>query len=179
MFNIIPTNIPGLSAIEFTLRADSRGFFVKTMHADAFGEAGIVFDFRESYYSLSKKNVLRGFHFQTPPADHDKFVYCVDGCVLDVVVDLRRNSQTYGRCEARELDGASPSGFIIPKGCGHAFLTLSDRAMLVYNVTSVYAPAQDCGVAWNSVDFDWPISSPLVSDRDRFFPKLVDFKTPF
>ncbi len=79
MFDIIPTGIAGLSAIRFTLRADARGFFVKTLHAEAFEEAGLPYDFRESYYSLSEKNVLRGFHFQTPPADHDKFVYCVDG----------------------------------------------------------------------------------------------------
>ncbi len=96
-----------------------------------------------------------------------------------MIVDLRRNSPTYGRCESRELDSASPSGFIIPKGCGHAFLTLSDRAMLVYNVTTVYAPAQDRGVLWNSVDFDWPISDPLISDRDQSFPQFTDFDTPF
>lgn len=179
MFDIIPTDITGLVAVEFTLRTDPRGFFVKTLHADSFREAGLPLDFRESYYSLSNRNVLRGFHFQVPPEDHDKFVYCVDGCVLDVVVDLRQGSSTYGNCVSRELDGRAPSGFVIPKGCGHAFLTLTDQAMLVYNVTTAYSPQHDCGVLWNTVDFDWPIVEPLLSDRDRSFPSLSEFASPF
>ena len=179
MFEVTPTDLPDLFAVAFKRRADPRGFFVKTFHAEAFAEAGLPTDWRESYYSLSHRNVLRGFHFQVPPADHHKLVFCVEGRVLDVVLDLRRDSPSYGRCASRELDGAAPSGIMIPKGCGHAFLTLSDTALLVYNVSTVYTPAADRGIAWNGAGFDWPIADPLISDRDASFPSLRAFETPF
>ena len=179
MFAITETAIPGLHAIRFALRGDARGSFVKTFHAGRFAEAGLPTDFREMYYSVSTRDVLRGFHFQVPPAQHAKLVTCAEGRVLDVVVDLRRASPTFGQTVARELDGTDPSGFVIPAGCGHAFLTLSQQAMLVYCVTSVHAPEHDRGIAFDSVGFDWPVANPILSDRDRAFPSLTELETPF
>lgn len=179
MFALTPTRLAGVLAVRPTCREDPRGRFVKTLHAEAFTAAGLRADFRESYFSTSTRHVLRGLHFQTPPADHDKLVYCASGRVFDVVVDLRRSSPTYGACETFVLDGREAAGLYVPTGCAHGFLTLSAEAMLLYFVTSVHAPAHDAGIRWDSVDVAWPARDPILSDRDRAFPALAAFDTPF
>ncbi len=179
MFEIEESPLAGVKRVTPRTARDARGAFTKVFHEDLFAKAGLRTDFRESYYSTSRKNVLRGMHFQTPPHDHDKIVYCLSGAVLDVVVDLRRASPTFGQHTAFSLDGASPAGVYIPTGCAHGFLTLTDEALLLYSVTSVYAPNNDTGVRWDTIGFDWPCEAPLISDRDLSFPALADFDTPF
>lgn len=179
MIDIERTSLSGLFRVSFRKREDLRGSFVKTWHQSTFEEHGLGVSFQESYYSLSKLNVLRGFHFQTPPDDHVKFVYCVSGRVLDVALDLRAASSTYGQCYSQVLDSSEPEGLFIPKGLGHAFLTLSEEAILVYNVTSIYSPKNDAGILWSSVDLQWPVRDPVISPRDEAFPTLSDFRTPF
>lgn len=158
---------------------DPRGFFSKTIHADVFRENGMRFDFAEEYYSVSKKNVLRGLHFQTPPHDHAKYVTCLTGEVLDVIVDLRRGSKTYGKTEAFKLSESAGMSLYLPTGFAHGFLALTENAMMLYRVTSVYAPSNDAGILWSSIDFKWPVETPIVSDRDAAFPRLVGFNSPF
>jgi dTDP-4-dehydrorhamnose 3,5-epimerase len=175
----IPTELPGLCLIRPRLFQDARGSFVKTYHRDAFREAGLDFAPREEFFSTSAKNVLRGMHFQLPPAAHAKLVYCVTGSALDVVLDLRKNSPTFGRFQARELNAASREMFFIPVGCAHGFLALEDDTTMVYQTSTVHSPAHDAGVRWNSFGFGWPAKHPVLSERDQKFSAFNEFKSPF
>lgn len=158
---------------------DDRGRFMKTLHVDAFKSVGLRTDWREEFVSRSKQNVVRGMHFQTPPADHAKLVYCLSGAVLDVVVDLRKGSPTDRAIFSTVLDERGGLGLYIPSGCAHGFLALSEESLMLYKVTSVHAPDHDSGIAWDSLGFDWPVNDPIVSDRDRQHPKLAHFASPF
>jgi dTDP-4-dehydrorhamnose 3,5-epimerase len=173
------TALPGVMKVVTKHLADSRGFFAKTIHADIFRALGLRSDFTEEYYSISKKNVLRGLHFQTPPFDHAKYVTCLRGEILDVVVDIRKGSPTFGRVASFELSESEATSIYIPSGFAHGFLAKSEDATVLYRVTSVYAPENDAGILWSSVDFKWPVSIPIVSDRDAGFAAISDFKSPF
>ena len=123
MFEIEQCRIPGLRRLRPRVAADLRGRFVKIMHADFFAAHGLRTDFREQYYSVSTRNVLRGFHFQVPPMEHAKLVTCIAGQVMDVVVDLRLGSPSYGRDEVFDLSEHNAHILYIPAGCAHGFLT--------------------------------------------------------
>jgi dTDP-4-dehydrorhamnose 3,5-epimerase len=179
MFEIEDTALPGLRVLRPRLFRDARGEFVKTYHAGLFRELGIPFAPAEEFFSVSHKDVVRGMHFQNPPHAHAKLVYCAAGRVLDVVVDLRRESPAFGRHAARELSAANREMFFIPEGFAHGFLSLEDDTMMVYQTSTVHAPASDAGILWDSFGFDWPVRGPLVSDRDRGFPPLAGFDSPF
>ena len=168
------TSIQGVFLINNFFSQDKRGTFTKTFHAEQFAGAGLRTDFKESYYSTSIKNVIRGMHFQLPPHAHAKMVYVTHGEILDVVVDLRRGSTNFKQSASFVLKAEGKSVYI-PEGCAHGFLTLSETATVVYNVTSVYAPEADQGIHWNSLDFNWPVDQPIVSDRDAGFIGLHDF----
>jgi len=176
---IIATELAGLHVIRPRVFEDARGSFVKTFHAPAFQEAGLPFEPQEEFFSTSAKNVLRGMHFQLPPAAHAKLVYCVAGRVLDVVLDLRKSSPTFSRSHARELNDKNRELLFIPIGFAHGFLALEDGATMVYQTSTVHSPAQDAGIRWNSFRFDWPVKTPVLSERDRKFPALRDFPSPF
>ena len=118
-------------------------------------------------------------HFQKPPSDHVKVVYCVQGEVYDVVVDLRRGSPTYLQSAAMILSAQLGNIIYIPRGVAHGFCATTELATLVYKVSSVYDPLADSGVLWNSVGIDWPISNPILSHRDATFQALDQFKSPF
>jgi dTDP-4-dehydrorhamnose 3,5-epimerase len=173
------TEIPGCFLMRAGRAQDARGSFVKTFHHDSFAAAGLRTDWREAYTSSSGSGVIRGMHFQLPPADHAKLVFCIAGQVLDVVVDLRRGSPTFGEHRAFRLDEADGAGVYIPTGCAHGFLSLSETSTMDYKVTSVHAPEQDSGIAYDSFGFDWPVDVPTLSDRDRRHPPLAGFETPF
>jgi dTDP-4-dehydrorhamnose 3,5-epimerase len=157
---------------------DTRGIFLKTYHKGMFDELGLQFDFQETYYSVSKKDVIRGMHFQTPPADHQKIVYVTDGEILDILLDLRKKSRSYGKFITIKLNELG-SSIYIPKGLAHGFLTLSESATVVYNVSSVYSQENDTGILWSSFGFEWPVTSPIISERDKKFMELKNFVTPF
>jgi len=176
---IVPTPIPGCLQLLPDVLRDERGSFVKTFHQDVFRENGLATDFAEEYYSVSYKRVLRGLHFQRPPKDHVKLVYCVTGTVLDAVLDLRLGSPTYGEHAAIELSAEKGNLLYIPKGLAHGFYTKSDLAVMLYKVTTVYAPEHDTGVLWNSAGIQWADEEPILSSRDRGFLKLRDFQSPF
>ncbi|MDX1701642.1 MAG: dTDP-4-dehydrorhamnose 3,5-epimerase family protein [Melioribacteraceae bacterium] len=175
----IKTAFQGLYVIQFNKRTDLRGSFTKVFQRDHFETKGIPCRFAESYYSSSVKNVIRGMHFQMPPFDHYKLVYPVTGKVLDVVLDLRIHSDTYLECFSFELSVDKSNGIYIPKGMAHGFLTLSNESTLVYNTSTVYSPQHDTGILWNSIQFEWRVDHPVISERDKNFISLQEFKTPF
>ena len=176
---IIPTTLEGCYQIRPFFAQDERGTFVKTFHAERFSALCLPTEWREEYYSSSCKGVIRGMHFQTPPNDHEKLVYCIQGRALDVVVDLRKGSPTYGRHFSVELDSASGHGVMIPKGMAHGFLALTESVLMTYKVTSVYAPENDFGIRWDSFGLEWGVDRPIVSPRDRAHPTFTDFDSPF
>jgi len=176
---LIPTSLEGCFQIHPFFAQDERGTFVKTFHEGRFAELGLPVDWREEYYSSSRKGVIRGMHFQTPPHAHEKLVYCMRGRVLDVIVDLRKASPTFGRYVAVELDAARGHGILIPKGMAHGFLALTEDVLMAYKVTTVYAPANDSGIRWDSFGFHWGLGEPIVSARDRAHPVFADFNSPF
>lgn len=174
-----PTDIPGCRLVRSHVAADRRGSFLKTFHEPSFVAAGLRTDWRESYCSTSRKGVVRGMHFQTPPADHAKLVFCLDGEVLDVVLDLRRGSPTEGQARGFTLTGENGLGLYLPEGCAHGFLGVSERSTMLYMVTSAHSAEHDLGVAWDSFGFRWPVADPVLSDRDLAHPRVHDFVSPF
>jgi len=179
MMNFVSTPIPGCFELQPKLFEDSRGRFVKIFHEPFFAENGLETHFDEEYYSVSHKNVIRGLHFQLPPMDHVKMVYCVEGEVLDAVIDLRVGSPTFGKFELFELSANKANSIYIPKGMAHGFCTLSERAIMVYRVGTVYSQEHDAGLLWNSAGISWPVDAPVMSARDQAFPSLDEFVSPF
>jgi dTDP-4-dehydrorhamnose 3,5-epimerase len=179
MFRIIQTGLPGLVILQPRTFLDLRGSFVKTFHAGIFQQLGIEFHPVEEFYSVSRENVVRGMHFQLPPAAHQKLIYCVAGRVLDVVVDLRKASPTFGQASGRELSSENREICFIPVGFAHGFLSLADNTMLIYLADTVHAPQWDAGIHWRSFGFDWPVVDSVLSERDLRLPKLAEFNSPF
>lgn len=158
---------------------DQRGAFGKVFNDAAFRKNGIEFVVKESYFSVSQKDVIRGMHFHLPPYQHAKIVFCPFGAILDVVVDLRASSPDYGRCFSGILSAENHKSFYIPEGFAHGFKSLSDGSITAYLVSGEYEAASDTGIAFDSIGFDWACTQPSLSERDQHFPALRDFKTPF
>ncbi|UTG92333.1 dTDP-4-dehydrorhamnose 3,5-epimerase [Geobacter sulfurreducens] len=173
------TAIPGCYEIIPKVFRDERGSFVKTFHHDTFAEHGLATDWKEEFYSISRKGVLRGLHFQLPPHDHAKLVYCTDGEVFDAVVDLRKESPTFGCCTTKELKSSTGNMLYIPSGLAHGFYVLSSSATLVYKTSSIHAPSHDTGIRWNSAGIPWPDNTPIVSERDRNLAPFEVVASPF
>lgn len=177
--NLIQTTMAGCFEIQPRIFEDSRGRFIKPFQQSWMLEHGLEGGFSEDFYSVSAKGVLRGLHFQEPPHDQAKLVYCTRGAAFDVAVDLRRHSKTYGRFQAFELTAAKGNSLYLPKGFAHGFYALEDGTTIVYKVSAEYSPAHDKGVLWSSLGIPWPNPSPVVSVRDAAFPKLADYVSPF
>lgn len=173
------TIISGVKTLKMPAFIDVRGGFVKSFHAPSFEQLKLRTDWREEYYTTSAKNVVRGMHFQEPPAQHAKLVFCVAGRVLDVVLDIRTDSPTFGKAISVELEPDNGIGLYVPVGCAHGFLSLTDSSVMYYKVTSVHEPDQDRGVAWDSFGFDWPVTNPVLSARDADHLALADYISPF
>lgn len=179
IFEKIETPLEGCFEIQAKVRSDNRGLFIKTFHEDSFQQLGLSTNFKEMFCTTSAKNVLRGLHFQIPPYDHAKLVYCAFGKVMDVALDIRKNSPTYGKYHVLELDAEKGNMSYLSKGFAHGFLTLSDKAVIIYNLTSIYSPEHDKGILYNSCGIDWKISCPILSERDKKHPRFEEFKSPF
>jgi dTDP-4-dehydrorhamnose 3,5-epimerase len=179
MLNLRSSVISGCYEIQPLVLADVRGRFVKVFQQEVFAEHGLEVDFAEEYYSVSKHGVIRGMHYQSPPMDHIKIVYCVQGEVFDVVVDLRRGSPSYGKAATFNLSALKGNYVYIPKGLAHGFCTTSESATLVYKVSTIYSTEHDTGIHWNSLGIAWPISSPILSERDRCLTPFSELKSPF
>ncbi len=179
MFDLNPSPLSGCCELQPNVYEDARGRFIKVFHQQAFAALGLETIFTEEYYSVSFKHVIRGLHFQLPPMDHVKLVCCVAGNVIDVVVDLRVGSPTYGQHELFELSAAKGNSIYIPKGMAHGFCVLSDQAVMVYNASTIYSPELDAGVRWDSAGVLWPTTQAILSVRDQSFSSLDQFVSPF
>ncbi|RIK83990.1 MAG: dTDP-4-dehydrorhamnose 3,5-epimerase [Planctomycetota bacterium] len=179
--NITPLPLRGAYLIDPIVHEDVRGRFIKSFHAEQLSEHGLRFELREEFYSVSSRGVLRGMHFQTPPFEHAKLVSCLQGRALDVLLDLRAGSDTYGRHCSVELHGTGQQIIWIPRGLAHGFLSLEDGTCVAYKTDREHAPAHDAGVRWDSFGFDWPlpVEQLLVSARDQGHPRLAEFRSPF
>jgi len=180
-FNFEPLEIPEVVLVRPTRHYDGRGFFMETYRRSAFLEAGIAPDFVQDNVARSNRNVLRGLHYQLPPATQGKLVSVVRGSVFDVAVDLRVGAPTYGRWVGRELDDDDGAMLWVPPGFAHGYVTLTDETQVAYKVTAEYAPELERGVRWDdpAVGIAWPVSDQILSDRDRALPLLADADNPF
>jgi dTDP-4-dehydrorhamnose 3,5-epimerase len=171
----LPTELEGVVLLEPDVHGDERGFMVETFSRDAWAELGIAGDFVQHNQSRSSRGTLRGIHFQTDPGQA-KLVRCPRGEVLDVAVDLRRGSPTFGRWEAHRLDDVKHRQLFVPVGFGHGFAVLSEVADFAYQLTSLYDPATEAGIAWDDPDVgvDWEVADPLLSERDKTAPRLAE-----
>ena len=172
------TNIEDLYLINNKGHDDERGSFIKTFHHTTFKNIFKI-DLKERYYTISKKNTIRGLHFQNRPYEHSKLIYCINGSILDVVIDLRKKSKTFLNIFSHQLTSRSLQSILIPHGCAHGFLSLEDNSILIYNVDSEYNKENDSGIFYKSIDFNWGINNPIISNRDKEFVKLQDFKNFF
>lgn len=173
--------IDGLIVIEPRVLADERGFFLERYKEQLFLENGINVKFVQDNHSQSTKAVLRGLHFQLPPHDSAKLVWATSGEIYDVAVDLRVGSPTFGQHEAVVLSAANKKMFFVPAGFAHGFQVLSETADVLYKISDYYFSELDRGILWNDSDLDikWPLSNPLVSEKDQKHPLLKDFNSPF
>lgn len=169
------TSLEGVYIINNFNALDDRGLFIKTFNQSAFKESNLPLEIKESYFSMSKKNVIRGMHFQLPPDDHVKLVGVASGAILDVVVDLRKESSTYKHHMPVELSAKNKKSIYIPKGLAHGFKSLEENTITIYNVSTEYNPNSDFGIHYNSFEFDWQIANPIMSKRDIEFQSLASF----
>ena len=181
--NIIEGDIQGLLIIEPKVFGDDRGFFVETYNKDRYKEAGVDVVFLQDNLSQSKKGVLRGLHFQAPPFSQGKLVSVVKGAVLDVAVDIREGSPTFGQYQMVELTEENKRQFWVPAGFAHGFVTLKDDTIFSYKCTNVYSPEHDRGVKYNdpAIGIKWPtdLGDFTVSEKDLAQPLLADMKREF
>ena len=163
---------------------DRRGFFSEVYNRRALAAAGIAIDFVQDNHSLStEKGTVRGLHFQTPPAAQDKLVRVVRGAIFDVAVDLRRRSPSYGRHVSATLSQEAWNQLLVPAGFAHGFMTLRPETEVIYKVSAFWAPECDKGLLWNdpALAIPWPLpeGEAVLSDKDRAWPRLAGFETPF
>jgi dTDP-4-dehydrorhamnose 3,5-epimerase len=169
------TKLDELVLVEPQVHGDERGFFVESYAVDEWKGLGVEADFVQQNHSRSKQGTLRGIHFQTSPGQA-KLLRCARGSIIDVVVDMRRDSPTYGQWESHVLDDQSHHQLYVPIGFGHGFAVLSEVADVCYQVSSVYDPATESGIAWDDPDLgiDWQVAEPLLSERDKTAPRLSE-----
>jgi len=179
MFQKESTILDGAYTFILPAFEDERGVFVKTFQDSMLREAGIEFVIKESYFSVSRKDVIRGMHFQLPPHQHGKIVFCPVGEILDVIVDLRKSSATFGRFIAVELSAANHKAIYIPPGFAHGFRTIEENSITYYLVSSEYDKESDSGIMFDSFGMEWGITQPVVSARDRSFHHLSDWEPVF
>ena len=173
--NIIETSIEGVLIFEPKVFADARGFFMETWSRDRYRKAGVDAAFVQDNVSSSSKGVLRGLHYQCP-RPQGKLVQVLQGEVLDVAVDIRVGSPTFGRAVTCVLSQENHRQFYVPQGFAHGFCVLSETALFSYKCTDFYCPECDGGVLWNDpeIGIDWPIAEPILSEKDTKLPRLKD-----
>ena len=181
---ITPTELPGVLLIAPVRYEDARGFFVETYNWETWSKAGVAMRFVQDNHSLSRpKGTLRGLHFQTPPFAQDKLVRVIRGSILDVAVDIRQGSPTFGRHVAVRLTAEDPTQILVPVGFAHGFCTLEPDTEVVYKVSNVYSPQHDRGLRWNdpALGIPWPVgeAEAVLSDKDARAPLLADLEPAF
>ena len=179
----IETKISDLIIIEPTVFGDARGYFLESYNQKKFEEVVGKISFVQDNESKSSKGVLRGLHFQKPPFEQAKLVRCIEGEVLDVAVDIRKNSKTYGKHISVLLSGENKRQLFVPRGFAHGFLVLSDSATFAYKVDNNYAPDHDAGIQWKDkeLNIQWGMedSEVIISEKDAELPFFSKFESPF
>lgn len=173
------TDLPGCLSIRARTLADERGSFMKTYNAPDYLRTALRREWPEEIHTSSRRGVVRGMHFQTPPTEQAKMVFCVVGEVFDVVVDLRRGSPTYLQHRSFTLRADDGAGLYVPSGLAHGFAALGDVCTMFYKLGAAFAPANDAGIAWDGFGCDWPVREPILSARDYALPALAAFESPF
>jgi dTDP-4-dehydrorhamnose 3,5-epimerase len=178
---IIKTPLEGLLIIKPDVFEDERGYFFESYNYDKFLKEDLDLKFLQDNESKSKKGVLRGLHFQAPPFAQGKLVRVMRGSVLDVAVDIRKGSPTYGKWESIVLSGQNKWMYWIPAGFAHGFVTLEDDTIFFYKCTNPYNKASEGSVRWNDalLNINWGIADPLISDKDKIAPGFNEFVSPF
>lgn len=175
------TFIEGLKIVQPTVFEDARGYFFESYSQKAFNDNGINVEFVQDNQSLSEAGVLRGMHFQNPPYAQGKLVRVIKGAVLDVVVDIRKNSTTYGKYFSIELNEKNKTMLWIPEGFAHGFLTLKDDTIFSYKCTNTYNKTSEGSIRWDDPDIgiDWNVENPILSEKDKISPLFKDFNSLF
>lgn len=176
---VTPTKLEGVSLIDTDFFRDERGFFIEVWHAERYRQHGLPDSFVQDNHSRSARRVLRGLHYQDMTAPMGKLVRCTAGAILDVAVDLRVGSPTFGEWVGAELTAENMRQIWVPGGFAHGFVTLSESAEVQYKCTGLYTPASEGTVAWNDPDLaiDWPFADPILSARDQAGMSLKDYTT--
>lgn len=174
-FEFTTLAIPEVIGIQPKIFSDDRGTFAELFRQRAFAEAGIQESFRQVNSSVSKTGVVRGLHYQLPPAAQGKLVMAIEGRLFDVIVDIRKSSSTFGHSVTLELSAAAKNMVYVPPGFAHGFCALSENAQALYFTTEEYAPEQERGIRWNdpALSIAWPIAAPIVNERDSAWPLLA------
>lgn len=175
---VTPTKLDGVVLIDTDFFRDERGFFIEAWHQETYRQHGLDLQFVQDNHSRSKHKVLRGLHYQDMTAPMGKLVRCTSGAILDVAVDLRVSSPTFGQWASAELSADNMRQIYVPEGFGHAFVTLSDFAEVQYKCTGLYTPASEGTIAWNDPDIgiDWPFDDPVLSARDQQGMSLAQYR---
>jgi dTDP-4-dehydrorhamnose 3,5-epimerase len=179
---IKPLKLAGTFEITLNRIGDERGYFMETFSEKVFAEHGIETDWVQENQSFSaRKGIIRGLHFQIPPMAQAKLVRVVQGKILDIFVDLRKDSATFGQSDSVHLSAENCKAVFIPHGFAHGFATLSENVIVQYKVDNYYSREHDKGIRWNDADLkiDWQITEPILSDKDKNLPFLKDFASPF
>lgn len=175
------TPIKDLLIIKPRIFSDSRGYFFETYNKTTFQQAGILAEFVQDNQSCSKKGTLRGLHYQADPYAQGKLVRVIRGSVLDIAVDIRKGSKTYGKHFSIELSAENQLQFWLPAGMAHGFMALEDETIFCYKCTNTYNKESEGGIKWNDpqLKINWMADNPLVSDKDEILPYLKDIISPF
>jgi dTDP-4-dehydrorhamnose 3,5-epimerase len=173
---VIETPFDGLVQLIPTFHRDERGFFYESYKRETFKELGIGYDFVQENQSFSTKGVIRGLHFQLPPFDQAKLAMVSYGKVLDVVVDLRETSSTFGQVYSCILDGTTRNMLMVPEGFAHGFSAL-EPTLFLYKCSNVYHKPSEAGIRWNDpqLNIDWKVDNPVISEKDQLLPTLEEF----
>tara|TARA_B100000214_G_scaffold223719_1_gene162794 strand:- start:8320 stop:8883 length:564 start_codon:yes stop_codon:yes gene_type:complete len=180
--NIQETELEGVLLLEPTVFGDHRGFFMESYTKKKFEEMGLSYDLIQDNHSLSSESgTLRGLHYQTNPMALTKIVRCTRGGILDVVVDIRNGSPTYGKWISAKLTAENKLQIVVPKGFAHGICTLEDNTEIMYKVDEYYSPEHDKGILWSDPELaiDWPVENPILSDKDKAQPLLHDADNNF
>ncbi len=178
----IKTTLKDAYLIKPQVFGDNRGFFLESYSKKKFEKEGIGAEFVQDNHSKSeKKGTLRGLHFQLPPYTQAKLIRVVKGKILDVIVDLRRDSETFGQWEGFELSSQNFQMLFVPQGFAHGFITLENDTEVLYKADNFYEPESEGGIAWNDPDLkiNWPLKNPILSERDTKWPNLKNLDNPF
>lgn len=170
---ITETNISGLYVIKYTKFEDLRGELIKPYTFDLYAQnKKMNLSFKEVWFTLSKLNVIRGMHYQSGAKACEKLVSCIKGNVLDVILDVRKDSETYGQSFSIELNEEDPKALYVPIDCAHGYKVLTDNSIVMYMATEVHSAKDDTGIRWDSFGYDWKVKHPILSEKDKNLPKF-------